>query len=614
MSAGASFLNGINSLAGSRLAPVAIDPSAYPSLPALLHDACVQFKTETALVTYDRKREVGRLTYAELARDARAFARTLQDLGVGADDRVAIIMSNQPRWLVAALGAFLRGAVLVPLDYKLTAAEQAALLAHCGAKALVTEHPLWRRFAPGALADVPHVLVSEIPAAMDAADLGAALPWPASSDLAPDAPPPDVVARGRDDVATIVYSSGTGGRPKGCVLTHDNYIAQLEALLALFPMGIGDRTFSILPTNHAIDFMVGFVGPLCGGAAIVHQRTLRPEFIVDTMKRARVTHMAVVPMLLEAFERALDTTLDAAPPWQRRVVDALSAVNGLLTDRAPRPALSKRLLAPVHKGFGGHLRFMFCGGAFTDRARAERFYRLGLPVAIGYGLTECCTVATVNDLRPFRADSVGRPVPGVEVRVADPGPDGVGEVLIRGRTVMRGYLDEPELTAATIRDGWLHTGDLGWLDAANHLHLVGRTRNMIVTPGGKNIYPEDIEGAFDDLPAAELCVFAADYVWPREGLVGEQLVACVRVEGATAEAADAAFAALLPRLRAKNQRLPDFKRVDAVARWSTPFPRTASMKVKRAELAAALREGVTRDALVSLTAAPAGGRGQEVGR
>ncbi len=207
-------------------------------------------------------------------------------------------------------------------------------------------------------------------------------------------------------------------------------------------------------------------------------------------------------------------------------------------------------------------------------------------------------MATVNDLKPFRGDSVGRAVAGVEVAVRGAGDDGVGEVFVRGRTVMRGYLDDPELTAETLVDGWLVTGDRGWLDAAGHLHLVGRSKNMIVTPGGKNIYPEDIEGAFEGLPAEELCVFAADFLWPRHGhaLVGEELVAVVRVEGDE----QAAFDALLPRLRELNRRLPDFKRVGGVLRWPDAFPRTASMKLKRNELAGVIGGATARDAVVPI--------------
>ncbi len=570
-----------------------IAPERYSCLGELLTDALVQFKTEVALIEANRKRESGRYTYADFRRAALPLAARLESAGVGPGDRVAILMSNQPRWLIAAYAAMLRGGVLVPLDYKLTAKEQAALLAHARPKALVVEHSLHARFSPSDV-DVPLVVVSE---AHESAALHGAERWE-SLPAVQNGAIPKLVLRERDDVAAIVYSSGTGGQPKGCMLTHDAYLEQYRSLSALFPLEIGDRYFSILPTNHAIDFMVGFIGPLAGGATVVHQRALRPEMITWTMKEYGVTHMAVVPLILEAFERSLREKLDDAPPLRRGLFEALATVNELLTERKPRHAVSSTLLKPVHDAFGGELRLLFCGGAFTDKGRAESFYRLGIPVVIGYGLTEACTVATVNDLRPFRADSVGRPVDGVEVRIRDAGTDGVGEVLVRGRTVMTGYLDEPELTAEAIRDGWLHTGDLGWLDASGHLHLVGRSKNMIVTAGGKNVYPEDVEQFLDGLPADELVVLASSYVWPDQPITSERLVAVARAKDE---------AALRVALAEKNRRLADYKRLGGLLFVRDEMPRTASMKIKRAELAQRIRTTIEPDEVETLVEPSRGG-------
>ena len=562
---------------GPRTPPAAtIDPRRYESLGELLRDALVQFKTSTALVEMTRKRESARYTYLDFHREAMRVAAWLEREGVSPGDRVAILMGNQPRWLIGAYAALYRGAILVPLDYKLTAAEQAALVAHARPKALLVEEGLARRFGPGAL-QVPSTLVSER--------------WDELP--APDAPPA-FVPRARTDTATIVYSSGTAGRPKGCMLSHDSYLEQLRGLVEMFPIVQGDRYFSVLPTNHAIDFMVGFVGPMCGGAAVIHQRTLRPEFVRWTMQSQRITHMAVVPLLLEAFERSIDEKLDAQPPMVRGFVEALSAFNEALTQSRPRHALSRRLLGPVHDGFGGALSMLFCGGAFVDRARAERFYRLGIPVVIGYGLTEACTVVTVNDLEPFRADSVGKPVSGVEVRIADPDAAGIGEVLVRGRTLMQGYLDDPELTAETIRDGWLHTGDLGWVDASGHLHLVGRAKNMIVTAGGKNVYPEDVEAAFDGVDCEELAVVASNYVWREERPDEGRLLIVARPRK------DGDRAALARALRERNRNQSDYKRASGLVLWEHEMPRTASMKLKREALAEELRTAVAREAVEAL--------------
>src|SRR5437764_9652133 len=192
--------------------------------------------------------------------------------------------------------------------------------------------------------------------------------------------------------------------------------------------------------------------------------------------------------------------------------------------------ISRLLLKQVHEAFGGELRAIIVGGAFTEPQTLQFFYDLGIPVANGYGLTEAGTAITVNDLKPFRADTVGKPLPGMEVKIVNPAPDGVGEVYVRSKTIMSGYLNEPELTAETIVDGWLRTGDLGKFDAQGHLHLSGRKHNMIVTEEGKNIYPEDIEAVFESLPVKEFCLFAANYIWPRRSMVGEQLIIVIRLE------------------------------------------------------------------------------------
>ena len=219
------------------------------------------------------------------------------------------------------------------------------------------------------------------------------------------------------------------------------------------------------------------------------------------------------------------------------------------------------------------------------------FYDLGLPVVNGYGLTEAGTALTLNDLKPFRADTVGKPLPGVELRILNPDADGVGEVAARSKTVMSHYLDDPE----TIVDGWLLTGDLGRFETHGHLQLFGRKKNMIVTEGGKNIYPEDIETVFDGIPVKEYTIFAANYVWPKKELGRETLVLVLRLEQ-NQNFDDK----LMEDISARNRRLPDFKRVGGYLIWEKDFPRTASMKIKRQVLAEEIGKSVGREAIVGL--------------
>jgi long-chain acyl-CoA synthetase len=566
-----------------------LDLSRLNSLGEALADTIVTHKSNIALIEADRHRENGRWTYRELGQQARRFAALLQSNGWKPGDRCAISMQNQSKWIFSGLGAFWAGAVLIPIDYKLSASEQLALLEHCKPRVLVTEYSTWSKLQkePSGALEKVLILVTEAPGD---AELGPAKRWETE---------PSVefirTERTREDVACVVYSSGTSGTPKGCMLTHANYLEQAQILGRLFPIEEDDRYFSVLPTNHAIDFMVGFIVPLLFGAAIVHQRTLRPRYLRASLKKYEISHMALVPTILKNLEKRLRERLDELPDWQRRVVDSLTKVNEWATARRPRPKLSRWLLKPIHDVFGGKLRMVFAGGTFIDRKMAAFFYDLGIPVVIGYGLSEASTVVTVNDLEPFRGDSVGKPVPGVEVEIRNPNDEGVGEVWVRGPTVMKGYLDAPALTDEAIIDGWLRTGDLGQLDVAGHLKLRGRAKNMIVTEGGKNIYPEDIEAVFEGLPECEeFCVFAANYIWPTGSMTGEQLIIVLRPES------DVVGEATLGALRDRNRRLPDFKRLSGYVVETGEFPATASLKIKRDALAERLRQRERGVAIVSL--------------
>jgi len=539
--------------------------------------AAQKWDRHTALIEADRERENCRLTYSQFEQAALPIVQALQEAGFESEHRAAIIMSNQSKWLIAAYSLFYVGGVLVPLDFKLTPREHLQLLAHASVKVLVVEYPFWLAITESPAYQeftIPLVLVTEAPKTVK---LVGAQRW---EECTLAGAKPRLVPRTRQDLACIVYSSGTGGQPKGCMLTHDNYLEQCQSLMTWYPFWPGVRYLSILPTNHAIDFMVGFLGPFFCGATVVHLRTLRPEYLKEAFPRYRITYASVVPMVLKAFESGLKNKFKELPPSRQRVLTCLMRINRWLTRNRPRPWISRRLLPNIHQAFGGELLAMITGGAFAEPSTLQFFYDLGIPVANGYGLTEAGTAVTVNDLKPFRADTVGKPLPGVELKILDADADGVGQVAVRSKTVMRGYLNDPEMTAEVLVKGWLLTGDLGRLDATGHLLLFGRLKNMIVTEGGKNIYPEDIESAFQGLPVKEFCVFAVNYVWKKQTLVGEQLMLVLQLEPG-----DELTPALIEDLQTRNHRLADFKRVSGYLLYDEDFPRTASLKIRRAVLA-----------------------------
>ncbi len=561
--------------------------SQYESVGAALTGAIKRWPDEICLIEADREHERCRLTYRNFGAAALRLAAGLEENGFAPGDRAAILMSNQSKWLISAYAVFFCGGVLVPLDYKLTPAEHVALLAHSKSRVLIVEYPIWRALSQGDFSStrVETILVTEAPAG---ADLAGAERWEEyRGHRAPEFRP-----RKRQDAACIVYSSGTGGRPKGCVLTHENYLEQCAAVAPLWPFWPGARYLSIIPTNHAIDFMGGFIMPFTGGGTVVHLRTLRPEYIREAFTRYKITYMAVVPLILKNLERGLRERFAALPPMKKRMLNALARINRTATRGRPRLWLSRALLKDVHKAFGGELRALLVGGAFTEPKTLEFFHDLGIQIANGYGCTEACTAITVNDMKPFRPDTLGKPVAGMQIRIVNPGADGVGEVAVRSKTVMSHYLDDPELTAETIVDGWLLTGDLGKMDAGGHLQLLGRKKNMIVTAEGKNIYPEDIENVFESLPVKEFCVFAANYLWPQRTMIGEQLVLVVHPD-----AAQNVNGAIRGEVERRNQLLVPYKRVSGYVLWPEDFPRTASLKIKRNILAEKIGRQLDRSAV-----------------
>lgn len=569
-----------------------LDLTKYSSLGEAIRDSLETWPREVCLYESDRGQEKERIRYREFKERALPLAKWLQDSGFAPGDRASIIMTNQSKWLIAAYAIFYCGGVLVPLDYKLKPEDQWKLLKHSGASVLITEYPIWRQLSVATgradASNVKTVLVTEAPTN---AELSGGLRWESTQGQGA----PTFVARRREDLACVVYSSGTGGTPKGCMMTHANYLEQCVALTAWYPFWPGVKYLSILPTNHAIDFMVGFIGPFTCGAAVVHLRTLRPDFVREAFPKYQITYVSLVPLVLKNLQKGLQARFDELPADQRKAFELLRKINVALTKSRPVLPLSRLLLKRVHQAFGGKLEAIIVGGAFTEPQTLQFFYDLGIPVANGYGLTEAGTAITVNDLKPFRADTVGKPLPGMEVRILNPDGDRIGQVAVRSKTVMAGYLNEPDLTAETIVDGWLMTGDMGRFDHSGHLQLFGRKKNMIVTEEGKNVYAEDIEQAFEGLPVKEFCVFAANYIWASRSMVGEQLVLVIHLEHGQTFTEE-----LRKEIVERNSRLLNFKRVHGIVLYHEDFPLTASLKIIRVALAERLGKLKREEAILPI--------------
>jgi long-chain acyl-CoA synthetase len=467
-------------------------PPPVARIPDLVHRAAAEFGEAPFVAAFSAGRWSG-WSFRAASNAVRAFAAVLVAHGVGDQDTVVIQSENRPEWGLAYLAILEAGAIAVPLDAQLQDGDLGEILAASQARLVVASRAqrdkLERvRAARGLALEI--VPLEEVPGPATAIECGAAAEVAKRAGVAGKGP--DTVAP-LDALAVLLFTSGTTGRAKAVMLTHANILANVEACVAAFNFGHGDRFLSVLPLHHAFECTAGFLAPLRSGASIAYARSLKSNELLEDLETSRATIMLGVPLLYEKFLAAIMRGIASAPPNQRRLAATVIALAHVWRSATGRDA-ARLLCAPLRRRAGlGHVR-MFVTGAAPLRAEIFKgFTDLGLPLLEGYGLTECSPVVAAN--RPERSSpgSVGWPLPGVDVRIVEPGADGTGEVAIRGPSVMRGYFRDPAATALVLRDGWFHSGDLGRVMDDGRLALAGRIKNLIVTASGKKIYPEEIE-------------------------------------------------------------------------------------------------------------------------
>ena len=560
-----------------------MDPAASepPSLAALV-DGLAREPEAPALIGHRAGRSVV-WTRGELAARVRALAGGLRRDGVAAGEVVGLLAPNRPQWVLAFLAIVRAGAVAMPLNEQITAAELGRILDHSGCRRIFTTGDFVKT-----LVGLERPQGSPAPALVllddeeDHAGQPAAAPpvrhWQA---LARDegAPLPEVDPA---SLAVLAYTSGTTGTPKGVPLSHANIAANIQALAHERLAGPGDRVLLPLPLHHAYPLTVGLLTALAVGAAVVLPRGISGPEIAQALAESRCTIMVGVPRLYEAMlagiERQVAGSRLARPAFARLL--ALS----IALRRRFGWQLGRLLFWPLHRRLGPELRLLASGGARLEPELAWRLEGLGWQVLTGYGLTETAPILTFNPPGRARLDTAGMPVEGVELRIAEPAPEsdrddaeaaaGQGEIQARGPNLFAGYWHNPEATAeAFSADGFFRTGDLGRLDDAGYLHIGGRSKELIVLAGGKNIFPDEVETVYAESPLIhELAVLE------RSGrLVGLIVPEIEVLRGGQEEAQRRLRGAIEERSRqlASYQRLGDF------ALTPEPLPRTQIGKLRR---------------------------------
>jgi long-chain acyl-CoA synthetase len=567
--------------------PTASDPRGARTIPELLQRAAVTYGDKVA-VQVCRDGKWTRLSHRELADRAEAWGRVLASAGLRRGGRAVLAADGCPEWGVAYFAAMSRGATVVPLDPQLPAEDVLAIAQRTEARIWLLSSAVRERVADvsakaemhPAILQIDHFCAPPSDALLAAKDGDAHV---GSGEVS-------VPAQDPGGVASIPFTSGTTLAPKGVPLTHANFLANVRALLDVVHVDRSDEFLSVLPMHHVLGFTANLLLPLAAGATVTHVERLTPKALLDALQATGTTLLIAVPRLFSLLVKGIRVNVEAGPPARRRAFALLLGLARMARGLARiAPALAPHLrrlraalFCPVHQRFGDRVRLLVSGGAALPPEIFDTLDLLGFCICEGYGLTETAPVLTLDPPERPRAGTVGRPLPGVELRIGDPGVDGVGEVLARGPNVFGGYFEDDEATRRAFSGEWLRTGDHGRLDSDGHLLLSGRADDMIVTGGGKNVYPVEVEWLYRELPhVREMCVLGM----PDPGSAGDAVHAVVVLDdtdgGSSPEVRRQEVESALARI---SRGLPAHQRVRRIHFRDGDLPRTSTLKVRRREV------------------------------
>ena len=531
--------------------------------------AATRFADRTA-IELQREGVPDRWTYRQLHAAAIDRANWLAAQGIVAGDRCAIFADNDASWCAAYLGILRHGAIAVPLDTNYSASQTATILRDASPRVLLANARLASTAREGARDLTALTLV----------DIHDTLTGPSS-------PASDAV--GEHSPAVILYTSGTTADPKGVVLSHGNLIAERDAAFEIVTVHERDSVLGVLPLFHALAQLANLLLPLAVGARVVFLEQVSSTELVRALAQQRITIFACVPQFFYLIHQRVMGEVSRGGALTRFVFRTLMKVCFRL--RRLGLNLGPRVFKRVHAVMGSEMRLFITGGSKFDPAVGRDFYALGFTILQAYGLTETSGAATINSPDEAYVDTVGRALPGNELKTLPPeDADLDGEIAIRGPIVMQGYYHRPEATAEVMRDGWFLTGDLGRIDAGGRLTITGRKKEVIVLASGKNIYPEEIEAYYRQSAfVKEVCVLG---LTDEDDPTTERLYAVVVPNMDLMRERKIVNTGDLLRFELEGQsiHLPPHKRVLGYDIWFEPLPRTTTGKLKRHEIERRLRQ------------------------
>lgn len=523
---------------------------------------------------------ISHLTYSSLLDHVLRLGAALRALGIPERTHVAILSENRVQWALSYLTLQCFNMVAVPVDRALPENEILNILFESDSECLIFSEafaPMVRERRAG-LKKITTFISMDLMEDSDGirsmpALIAGASPYPASK----------LPAVSPGSTAAIVFTSGSLGRAKGVELTQGNLAANLTGMCSMVPLYTSDRFLSVLPIHHTYECTCGVLCPLTMGCSVHFARSLRT--VVDDLQRTKATILLAVPLLYDKVFKGIWKAI-RDDKVKSVVVPPLVRVTSLLT-RVGWKNAKRTVFHEIHERFGGSIRIFIAGGAAPDPLVAKGLREFGFHFLQGYGLTETSPILTLNRYRQFKDDAAGLPLPNIELRINEPDADGIGEIWAKGPSIMKGYYKNEILTQETFSGGWFRTGDLGFIDGDGFLHISGRRKNVIISAGGKNVFPEEIEDILNRSPFIQ-----ESYVYGQKDPKHQEIIAA-RIYADTEAFIELAAASseqiteeVIRRVIGEevdkaNRQLKPYKRIRTFAIQEQEFQKTTTQKIKR---------------------------------
>jgi long-chain acyl-CoA synthetase len=559
--------------------PTLYNVQQFTSIQDMLLKSAAQFGEKIALEDL-KETPIPKVTYGALLKNVLKFGTALQSLGLKERSHIAVIGENRVQWGITYLTAMCFNHIIVPIDKNLTVNEIINIIHESDTVAVVFSEAFESLFREErhSLKHLRHFISMDLLTKKDGIHSMVELINRSRGCAIGDLPTIQL-----EDLAVIIFTSGTLGRAKGVMLSQKNLAANLISMRTLFEIHPQDRFLSVLPMHHTYECTCGFLCPLSSGASAHYARSLKT--VVDDLQIVRATMLLAVPLLYDKMFKRIHQSIQENKAASL-LIGPLKKFSTVV-EQFGWKSVRKTLFKEVHNKFGGHIRCFIAGGAAPDPAVAKGLREFGFSFIQGYGLTETSPILTLNQLDNFKDDSAGFPLPGVQLTIHNPDAEGVGEIWAMGPSVMLGFYKNEKATSEVFEDSWFKTGDEGYIDEDGMLHISGRTKNVIISKSGKNVFPEEIEDVLHRSHYVLESLVYGEKDPKQDEIIAAQIVVDAEAlielsEAKGIQITDSLINEVIAKeVRAANDMLPAYKQIKKFYIRDQEFEKTTTQKIKR---------------------------------